>query len=343
MAEAIFHIGMGKTGTSSIQAALRDSPAALRAGRARYMGMWMGQLDTAFEGLAGFNRFRDQDASSHRRLAETLARQLGDLAEREDATRFIFSNEAYLPLLENFRPFFERLAERIDLRVVAYARPVGSWLPSACAQWSVLHKTNAGPVESLAEAGDRMMAQYAPITGWIDLLGERVTLRLFERGIDPLADFSELIGIKLGSDGLERQARLPLSEQMLRAAVNNQVDAPCLPDFAEATFLPKKRRGRMPLALSERFRFLFDNSQFAPVIERHAPMLREIEARTGIDLLSAPVPDAPAYDPAVIEDEIIGSLLDIASRQSVQLRRAERRLNDMERRLAALETRLAAK
>ncbi|WP_172327643.1 hypothetical protein [Mangrovicoccus sp. HB161399] len=340
MAEAIFHIGMGKTGTSSIQAALLGNSAALEAARTRYMGMWMEHLDPAFGGFAGFLKFRDQPQENFAPQAERLARMMEEAGRDGGPQRFIFSNEAYLPLLGTFRPFFAALAELVDLRIVAYARPAGSWLPSACAQWALLHKTNAGPIETLGEAGTRLMVQYEPIPQWHDMFGDRMVLRLFHQGIDILEDFSTVIGVPLGSDGFQRQARLPISDQILRAAINNQMQPPCLPDLAERVYLPQPRGG-LTGSVSGKFRHLFDNSQLRPVIDAHAPMLREIEAKTGIDLISEPIAPTPAYDAGLVADELIGSLLDITARQALQLRRSEKRIGELETRLEALEKRLS--
>ena len=43
MHDLLFHIGMGKTGTSSIQYALDSSADRLAAKGVRYLGMWMGE------------------------------------------------------------------------------------------------------------------------------------------------------------------------------------------------------------------------------------------------------------------------------------------------------------
>ncbi len=339
MAQAIFHIGMGKTGTTSIQVAMRDNPAVLAAAKVRYMGMWMERLDPAFDGFAGFVKFSREPAERFPAHAQRLAGILREIERTEGVERFIFSNEGYMPFFDRFHPFFAALAEQIDLKVVAYARPAGSWLPSACAQWALLHKTVPGPIETLEAAGTRLMEQYRPIPQWLDLLGDRMTLRLFHRGIDILEDFSEQVGFRLSSDGAPRQARLPISEQILRASFNNQIQPPCLPDMAEQVFLPKPRGG-LTGSVSTKFRHLFDMSQLVPVIEAHAPMLREIGGRAGIDLLSEPVSPTPEYNGGLVADELIGSLLDISALQSLKLRQAEKRILDLEDRLQALENRL---
>lgn len=47
----VFHIGMGKTGTSSIQAALSQNAGELRKQGALYLGMWFDRLDPSYKGL----------------------------------------------------------------------------------------------------------------------------------------------------------------------------------------------------------------------------------------------------------------------------------------------------
>lgn len=329
MIEAVFHIGMGKTGTTSIQKALGESQAALEAAGICYLGMWMDLLGPEFEGGAGFRAFARQTPEQYAALAEHFAAALEEKAAETGATRFIVSNESYLTRIRSMAPFFAALAERIDLKVLAYARPVGSWLPSACSQWGILHKTNSGPVSTLPEVAERMIRQYDSVAAWHDLLGERFELRLFDSGTDILGDFSAAAGVPLAASGRKRNARLPQSEQVMRAAFNNQFDTDMTPDKFDRMMLPKSR-GDLPRALSEKFAFLFGYEQFRPVIESHAAKIGEIEERFGIDLLSAPVPPSPEYDHRQTSDEIIGALLDIVSRQSRQIQNLTGRIRRLE-------------
>lgn len=57
MVELVLHIGMGKTGTSSIQDALQQNALKLSGHRTEYLGMWFTAVDARFEGLSGQKLF----------------------------------------------------------------------------------------------------------------------------------------------------------------------------------------------------------------------------------------------------------------------------------------------
>ncbi|MBE3639030.1 hypothetical protein [Mangrovicoccus algicola] len=327
--EAIFHIGMGKTGTSALQAALRDSGAELAADSARYLGMWTEFLDPDFAGLEGFMRFARQTPARHAELAGRMAAILQEAAARDGIGRVVLSNEAYLPLFRELQPFFAALSAQLRISVIAYARPLGSWLPSACAQWGVLHKTNAGPVETLEQAGRRLVSQYARFPDWHALLGDRMTVRPYRTGTDIVEDFAALTGLTLKGSDQRRQARRPEAEQILRAAFNNRVPGPCLPGLYE-DMMAAPRTGSLPPSLSGKFRFLFDYPQLEKVRTGAAPLMRDIGSRFGIDLLDDPVPDPPELRPGALSDAVLGSLVDIVAAQSLRIRALEDRLAALE-------------
>ena len=49
----ILHVGMGKTGTSSIQKVLEANQAGLKAQKAHYLGMWFDFVDPRYHGIQG--------------------------------------------------------------------------------------------------------------------------------------------------------------------------------------------------------------------------------------------------------------------------------------------------
>ncbi len=53
----VFHIGMGKTGTTSIQHALKESADALARQNAAFLSMSLDEINPASTGIANYYRF----------------------------------------------------------------------------------------------------------------------------------------------------------------------------------------------------------------------------------------------------------------------------------------------
>ncbi|MBE3637439.1 hypothetical protein [Mangrovicoccus algicola] len=329
MVQVLFHIGMGKTGTTSIQAALDQSDAALQKSSCSYLGMWMDFLGREFSGPGGFANFLALDPKLKIRQAEKFYEYLLTESKRGATEKFIISNEGFLTRLNKMKPFFKRLEQLVELRLVAYARPVKSWLPSACSQWGVLHKTNSGPIENLHVAGERMISQYSVINDWDRLFGKSFCLRQFDSGKDILEDFSQVIGVKISAGAKKRQVRLPVAEQMLRASFNNQVQGISLPkDFDE--IIKGRRGGDLPSGLEEKFEFLFDYSSLAPVIEKHKSEIQAIEKKFGLDLMSGSLPEMHEYREREIINFIVGNLMDIVSSHALEIERLKAKIEELE-------------
>lgn len=331
MVELIFHVGMGKTGTTSLQAALSEnSETVLRDAGLCYLGMWMGMVDPAFEGYGGFQKFLRQTPERQQQSAARLVAHVQERAAREGFTRFLVSNEEYLEWGRALSPFFSALAEQIPLRVLIYARPAGSWLPSACAQWGAYHKTNMGPVAPVQDVARRLVQQYDHILSWHETLGERIHVRLFDRKTDLFADFSTQIGADLPPASRNLQARPAPADLLLRTAFNSHFKAPMLPNAYNQQVLPLLTNG-LPRNLSDKFAHLYAYDTLADVITGHEPVWQEIRTRFGIDLATEPVSAPPPYEPAELIDALLGNLLDLTTRQAADLR-------ELSGRLATLET-----
>ncbi|WEJ80458.1 hypothetical protein EQ718_16360 (plasmid) [Paracoccus versutus] len=131
----ILHIGMGKTGTSAIQAALSSSADRLAAQGAEYLGMWFDMLDPRFRGVQNQEQFFSLPPEEMTHAADLLIEMLR-ARSAAGIQSFILSNEALSGKVGQMKPMINRLREAgIAVRVIGYARNPASWLPSAYVQW----------------------------------------------------------------------------------------------------------------------------------------------------------------------------------------------------------------
>ncbi|MDF1709314.1 MAG: hypothetical protein P1U72_14545 [Paracoccaceae bacterium] len=84
------HIGMGKTGTSSIQFALSQNTAQLTSQQARYLGMWFEAIDPKYANHLGFREFCQLPEEALIASARTFANHLTTLEKSEGVRTFLF-------------------------------------------------------------------------------------------------------------------------------------------------------------------------------------------------------------------------------------------------------------
>ncbi|WP_138468048.1 hypothetical protein [Poseidonocella sp. HB161398] len=330
MIQVIFHIGMGKTGTTSIQSALSKSTKELKHADCRYVGTSIEDLGHDIGNPYIFSDFLTQPQGKYPELAKQFAAALNLVHTKDGTTRFIISNESYFTRIKTLSPFFISLADFVNLSVVVYARPVGSWLPSACSQWGNLHKTNAGPIRSLPQIASRLIRQYSSLSDWRNALGDVVNVRQYHQKKNIVEDFSLATNVPLHFADQKRNIRRRQSELILRAAFNNQFEGKTTPREFSKVFRIQSP-GHLPTSLSDKFRFLFDYDQLSVVIEKYTDQIRRIEKEFDLDLLSTPISNPPNYDQNGLVNEIIGELIDITSRQSIQIDDLLKRIEKLEK------------
>mgnify|MGYP003672371703 CR=1 FL=1 len=193
----ILHIGMGKTGTSSIQSALRTNTAALAEQKVHYLGMWFDMIDPAYHGHSGLLDFLALDEAEMQSTAISFFNLMSEKAEANGADTFILSNEGIFGHVHRIKPFLEELRNHVDLSLVAYIRNPYKWLPSAFTQWGLFHKEQKGPLQTFRVRAATLIGQYAAAPVWIETYGDSLTVRLHDTSIDVVEDFCATCGITL--------------------------------------------------------------------------------------------------------------------------------------------------
>lgn len=321
------HIGMGKTGTSSIQKALRSNETALREQGTAYLGMWFTDVDPAFARQEGQRQFFAAKPDEMARHAETFKAVLQERSQNEGTDHFILSNEGFFGRVAKLMPFLKALAPEIDVQLIAYVRDPRSWLPSAYTQWGVRHKENKGPVQPFAERAATLIGQYRPLRLWHEAFGEALDVRVYKKDLNVVQDFASATGVELEVSAKRYLERAEPAEVLLRALFNDRFDEGVMPErFASAVLSPATGS---PVAISDMTERCFDQAALDDIIadnQRHFDYIRD---EIGIDLMSGPAPSRKAVDQSALSDRLLDYLTEITMGQAVRIQRLEREVNKL--------------
>ena len=313
----IFHIGMGKTGTTSLQAALPENEDILAARGMHYLGQWMERIDPQFDQFAGFQRFLALPRGEMISAAHRFLDRLGALQAETGAGTFLLSNEQYYPSLPVVRPFFETVCAQTESRIVIFVRAPAQWLPSAYTQWGLVHKADPGAIRPFGEMARSLMAQYAIVRDWHRAFGARVEVHKFDPHEDIVASFSRLLGVELRPVAARHQARPSAAETLLRAFYNNRCPDAVLPEVFDAA-VTRHLPARAPESLSEKVKYIFDYSDLPDVLADYEAVIAYIEQEFGIDIHD-PADSPPLPDAAAVADDVTGRMIDIIVGQAAQI------------------------
>ena len=320
----VMHIGMGKTGTSSIQRALATNQRRLAAQRAAYLGMWFDAIDPSFEGLMGQRHFAAGDAEQMHDRALTLRSILERRAASEGIETFVFSNEAIFPSVTTMTPFLAALEERLDLRLVTYLRDPRSWLPSASTQWGIKHKVEGGPIRPFPERARTLIESYEAIRVWVERFPDILTVRRFEKGADVVADFAAVAGVALEAPDRRYLERDEPVETMLRAEFNSRYPGEVLPERFDRVVI---NTGSRPVpTVGEIADLCLRYDGIDEIVREKQDLFEFIRDTLGLDFLRDDVPEEgpEAPDPVALQGRLVDYLLQITLDQARRIQRLER-------------------
>ena len=321
------HIGMGKTGTSSIQKALRSNEAKLRDQGAAFLGMWFTDIDPAFARQDGQKAFFAANSAEMAAHAVTFKKAMAARADADDTDRFILSNEGFFGRVAKLTPFLKALAPEIEVNLIAYVRDPRSWLPSAYTQWGVRHKENKGPVQPFAERATTLIGQYKPLRLWHEAFGDALDVRVYKKDLNVVQDFAEAAGVDLDVSAKRYLERAEPAEVLLRALFNDRFEDGVMPERFAAAVLPPSTGVVTSLAdMSER---CFDQSSLDEIIAENQRHFDYIRDEIGIDLMAGPAPAAKETDQKVLSARLLDHLTEITLGQALRIHRLERDVRDL--------------
>jgi hypothetical protein len=330
--ELTVHIGTGKTGSSSIQRALANSPAALAAQGIAYFGLMFesnAQPKYPWQKAGGWPALVQQGRpDAQAQLAEVLTGAL-QAAEANGIRRAVWSNESIfgsdalvLPVLKTLQ------ASGVRVRVIVYVRRHDAWIKSAYLQWGVKHKTYPGPVKSFRDWYSGHKPHFSSgLAPWLEAQLSDLTVRNFDACGDVVRDFLSYMAIDEKQVKIVRENETPNAVALaLWAIYNSQVEGPVLPADLQGLL---RRSGLLNApAKGSNWASLLPTEQDIEAValdsRRDRERLDEILARHG----QAPIDTSPLKhkDMTVTQDDINAALLTIIKQQGDQIQMLIRRL-----------------
>lgn len=232
----IWHIGAGKTGTSSIQYTLHHNKNLLEKQGFKYLGLmlegayheffpWQDPaLIEEFHGLTA----EETELSLFRIFQDTI-----ENARREGIHTLIWSNESFLGRTEKTRIALKEIEKLgVSVQIIVYIRRYEKWARSAYIQWAINHKTNPGRIMPFREwIQQRKVNFFELLKPIIDDSPDSLTVRNMDAAGDTTRDFLQLCNIDFSNMELHRIYESPTIEEIyLRAIFNNRIEDPVLPD-----------------------------------------------------------------------------------------------------------------
>ena len=331
MPKFIFHVGMGKTGSTTIQAALAENSSVLAAKGYLYLGQWLGIVRPEFDEFAGFQLFLEQSPREFDISSFLFLNAAEDVNIGRKLDKFIVSNEQYLENVAKTEPFFRGISRRGELEIIIYVRPPATWLPSAYMQWGVIHKTNLGRLESFSVQARELMKQYGYIRQWRELFGSAVTVRAFDDKLDVVKDISDHLQVELVSHLGRHQGRPGVSEALLRGMCNNVHRGIAFPDFYDE-ILARGIPAGTPRSLSAKFSYMFDVGDIPEIIAENRETISYIEREFGLDMSSYDAPLQGNFNLNELTNDILGTMMDLVFSQAHQIKGLSSRIEELERR-----------
>ena len=275
------HVGMGKTGTTSIQEALRRSEEKLaEAGVVNLNGLGKGYRKLAEASLLQF-----EDEQEQRRIAKVLARRLR-LCSRRGLSSGIYSNEGLFAAAKRLEPFVDELKKSVDVRAIVFVRHPADWLPSAYVQWGIKHKLNEGRVLSFEEHASQFIKKYAAIDIWHSYLGEDVMVLPYTPGVNAVEQFSDVIGVELDGSTDRLQSRPEDAELIMRAVFNDRLEVAALPNLFDEVIVDTRVQ-----TIPSRHAFLRDiyaSDRVSELIEEHKAVFDGFEEHHDLNIMTLP-------------------------------------------------------
>lgn len=236
----IFHIGAGKTGSTSIQSVLKHNDKELKKQGVWYLGLMLERTEKIQYSwqrnssvVEDFHRLSPQDAK------EQLLNVLSPIMEEARANNIetlIWSNESFLGGNHNFIPAIKELQQQgIRVDVLIYVREYLSWIRSAYTQWGLKHKTYLGKLKNFGEwsAGNKP-SFYKQMEPLLRVMPNSVYVRNMNAVGDVVEDFCMFAGIKAENMRFFRENDSPQNEELvLRSLFNSKFHRQVLPSVYE--------------------------------------------------------------------------------------------------------------
>lgn len=234
----VIHIGMGKTGSSSIQKSLILNDEILSDQGVKYMGLFLEnanlkKFDWQKPNNMGALFSCDEDYINDS-IYEILLNEI-NYCKKKNINTIIWSNESLFRWFGSVSQALTKLREEknVNLKIVIYFREHISWIKSAYKQWGIKHKQYDGKIQKFKDWYYWMKPPryYKALKPVIDKFHDELIVRNMTTKNDVVKDFFEVCEINQVGVKSYRENDSPTNEELFfRALFNNKFNAPVLPN-----------------------------------------------------------------------------------------------------------------
>ncbi|MFC3096087.1 hypothetical protein DRW07_05740 [Alteromonas sediminis] len=225
----VFHIGTGKTGTSSIQQYLSTLPEA--TSKFFYTGYLFERLKTkryAWQRVTGtpeFNQIPKEQLSAELELVFSDAI---DEAMSRGADTIIWSNEALCNMC--WLPDLIKQVWTGDITTLCFVREPASYSVSAYFQWGIKHKIYAGEVPAYADFIRRHHFVHADIIESWKAISSTFFILNYDKTDNVVETFCHKLGVPVRGAASNKRinTRHNVTQLYASALANSSDEAPCL-------------------------------------------------------------------------------------------------------------------
>lgn len=238
----IFHIGAGKTGTSSIQGTLLKSFDQLKENGIYYMGLMLEHAPVKlfkWQHASAIKEFLALENEEAQFQVEKVIKDSIDILKEKGIHTIIWSNEWFFGRhVSVLNPMMRLKKNGHNVKVIAYVRRHDAWAKSAYNQWGIKHKTYQGPIISFKEYIKKRPVRFAgAFKPWDQFFGKEFVLRNFDQVGDVVNDFAEVASIEKSFLINDRVNETPGDEELIiRAIFNDKRKQDVMPVVFERTF-----------------------------------------------------------------------------------------------------------
>ena len=331
--ELIFHIGAGKTGSSSIQQTLKNSSERLIAEGFLYTGLiFESNVDHIYQwqNVSKIEDFHALSVSETKNQLSNLLKNIIEKAEKDNINTIIWSNESFfgraskvLSVLKEF----EKMGHRI--KIIAYVRRHDSWARSAYIQWGLKHKTYKGDIQPFAQWIKKRKPRFSKgIREVLDIFPETFYIRNMDVTSDVVNDFLTLCGISTSKIDKIRDNDSPGNEELfLRTLFNSNFNGQVLPQRFDNTL---GRELDYKHTINEYMDLLLPSKEEIDNIRREVKEDWEETNEMLVKKGQPPLQDSPLpeKDYHVNEEKLMKVLCEIVLKQSIRINRLEALLKE---------------
>lgn len=243
----IVHIGAGKTGSSSIQAALEASKHALADRKIKYLGLMhehgLGASEPSWRKHGGSPDFflRAPRDEAIEQLKAVLLEEIRH-PDHADLDALIWSNEWMFERADRIIPALQQVQGLgIKIGIIVYVREHHKWIASSYVQWGIKNKTYPGPVRIFSDwIKGRLFKVERILEPWLGAFGDQVRVFNFDATNDVVAHFFDKIHVSCNTS-LRENVSPPSADLAAWAVFNNRYKEQ-VPENRFASFLRRLRR-----------------------------------------------------------------------------------------------------